>query len=320
MHHPESTPGVSMSIGHHHSMLFAIHEQSVTVRLDWEITLSAWLSLRFLCIRQNRHIPASVPLKTPEDIVTLQGQSTMSRTARVFRNRPSPHSQPPLTREDREKRIKDAIDTWRGVKLKASYKQPSMVSSTYIPQRMQNNAKSKSELEDIATALSLSTEGTKSEILERIKGHLENTPDLRQDHRFSGLYHLVEIGHPMSQTVMLDLQELTILLPFKLHTPSHQLVPSISHGSMHSNGAPFSRVKRQQQMTVLYPSLPSFNNPPPAYPIPHPILGRETRFMQPVPAPEGLVLFELHKTSHTLHAGPSTGRSCLTPCMAFLHH
>jgi hypothetical protein len=47
IHHPEPTPGVFMSIGHHHSVLFTIHEQSVTVRLDWEITLSAWLSLRF---------------------------------------------------------------------------------------------------------------------------------------------------------------------------------------------------------------------------------------------------------------------------------
>ncbi|KAG2340314.1 hypothetical protein BDR05DRAFT_858361, partial [Suillus weaverae] len=50
------------------------------------------------------------------------------------------------------------------------------------------SGKSKSELEDIATALSLSTEGTKSEILERIKEHLENTPDLHQDHHLSGLY------------------------------------------------------------------------------------------------------------------------------------
>jgi len=43
IHHSESTPSVSMSIEHHHSVLFTIHEQSVTVRLDWEITLDLGL-------------------------------------------------------------------------------------------------------------------------------------------------------------------------------------------------------------------------------------------------------------------------------------
>ncbi|KAG2342023.1 hypothetical protein BDR05DRAFT_1029382 [Suillus weaverae] len=55
---------VSMSIGHHRSVLFTIHEQSVTVRLDWEITLSAWLSLRFLLFPSFNPPPAH-PLHYP---------------------------------------------------------------------------------------------------------------------------------------------------------------------------------------------------------------------------------------------------------------
>jgi hypothetical protein len=62
IHHSESTPGISMSIEHHHSVLFTIHEQSMMVRLDWEITLSALLSLRLICIWQNWHTQASAPL------------------------------------------------------------------------------------------------------------------------------------------------------------------------------------------------------------------------------------------------------------------
>ncbi|KAG2063612.1 hypothetical protein BDR04DRAFT_987230, partial [Suillus decipiens] len=50
------------------------------------------------------------------------------------------------------------------------------------------SGKSKSELEGVTTALSLSNKGTKSEILECIKEHLKNTPDLCQDCHFSGLY------------------------------------------------------------------------------------------------------------------------------------
>lgn len=50
------------------------------------------------------------------------------------------------------------------------------------------SGKSKAELEDIATALSLSADGTKAEIVQRIKEHLDSTPDLRHSQRFSGLY------------------------------------------------------------------------------------------------------------------------------------
>ncbi|KAG2124401.1 uncharacterized protein EDB93DRAFT_1098264 [Suillus bovinus] len=94
---------------------------------------------------------------------------------------------------------------------------------------MQNNAKSKSELEDIATALSLSTEGTKSEILERIKGHLENTPDLRQDHRFSGLYTSRGNRAPHESNGHAGSSRIDHTAPIQA-TPSQQLVPSISHG------------------------------------------------------------------------------------------
>lgn len=37
-----------MSIEHHHTVLFTIHEQTVTVRLDQEITLSALFACRTL--------------------------------------------------------------------------------------------------------------------------------------------------------------------------------------------------------------------------------------------------------------------------------
>jgi hypothetical protein len=90
LHHSESTPSVPMSIEHHHSVLFMIHEQSMMVRLHLEITLLAWLSLHLICIRQNQHTQASVPLKTSEDTVTLQGQSTNAEDSSSF-------LQPPFT-------------------------------------------------------------------------------------------------------------------------------------------------------------------------------------------------------------------------------
>ena len=50
------------------------------------------------------------------------------------------------------------------------------------------SSKSKAQLQDIATALSLSTDGIKIEITKRIKEYLDSAPNLRQDQRFAGLY------------------------------------------------------------------------------------------------------------------------------------
>ncbi|KAG2068996.1 hypothetical protein BDR04DRAFT_1102465 [Suillus decipiens] len=163
----------------------------------------------------------------------------------------------------------------------------------------QLSGKSKSELEDITTALSLLTEGTKSEILGCIKEHLENTPDLRQDRRFSGLYpsHGNRVPHDSdSHTGSSRIDHTTQTIP------SQQLVPSINYGS--HTGAPFLSQAAQQMNGPL--PFPSFN-PLPAYPLHYP--GSELRFMQPVPAPsEARPL----RTSPVLppqpHAGPSTGR------------
>ncbi|KAG5340633.1 hypothetical protein C0989_000990 [Termitomyces sp. Mn162] len=48
--------------------------------------------------------------------------------------------------------------------------------------------KKKQELQDIALALKLSDGGTKDEIMNRIKRHLELNPDLEEDPSFSGLF------------------------------------------------------------------------------------------------------------------------------------
>ncbi|KAF8064105.1 Rft protein-domain-containing protein [Lyophyllum atratum] len=48
--------------------------------------------------------------------------------------------------------------------------------------------KKKSELQDIAIALRISDQGTKDEILNRIKKHLELNPDLEEDSSFAGLF------------------------------------------------------------------------------------------------------------------------------------
>ena len=48
--------------------------------------------------------------------------------------------------------------------------------------------KKKQELQDIALALAVDSNGTKDEIHERIKVHLATNPSLASDDRFAGLY------------------------------------------------------------------------------------------------------------------------------------
>jgi hypothetical protein len=48
--------------------------------------------------------------------------------------------------------------------------------------------KKKSELQEIATALTISTQGTKEDLLSRIKKHLDLNPDLEDDPLFAGLF------------------------------------------------------------------------------------------------------------------------------------
>jgi hypothetical protein len=84
IHHSESTPSVSMSIEHHHSVLFTIHEQSVTVRLDWEITLSAWLSFRFVCLNP----PPAYPLHYPGSELRFMQPVPAPSEARPLRTSP----------------------------------------------------------------------------------------------------------------------------------------------------------------------------------------------------------------------------------------
>jgi hypothetical protein len=91
------------------------------------------------------------------------------------------------------------------------------------------SGKSKPELEDIATALSLSTKGTKSEILECIKEHLENTPNLCQDHRFSGLYSSRGNWAPQESDSRAGSLRIDHTAPIQA-IPSQQLIPSISYG------------------------------------------------------------------------------------------
>ncbi|KAG2082932.1 hypothetical protein BD769DRAFT_1783496 [Suillus cothurnatus] len=127
------------------------------------------------------------------------------------------------------------------------------------------SSKSKPELEDIATTLLLSTKGTKSEILECIKEHLENTPNLCQDHRFSGLYSSRGNWAPQESDSHAGSSRIDHTAPIQA-IPSQQLIPSISYGSMHT-GAPFSSQVAQQMNSP--PPFPSFN-PPPAYPLHYP--------------------------------------------------
>ncbi|GLB44125.1 hypothetical protein LshimejAT787_1600550 [Lyophyllum shimeji] len=58
---------------------------------------------------------------------------------------------------------------------------PPIFSGALVP-------KKKSELQEISIALRISDQGTKDELLNRIKKHLEINPDLEEDPSFAGLY------------------------------------------------------------------------------------------------------------------------------------
>jgi hypothetical protein len=116
------------------------------------------------------------------------------------------------------------------------------------------SGKSKSELEDIATALSLLTEGTKSEILGCIKEHLENTPDLRQDRRFSGLYPSRGNRVPHDSDSHTGSSRIDHTTPIQT-IPSQQLVPSINYGCISLTSIFFSLLMTSEQVcTPVFPS------------------------------------------------------------------
>ncbi|KAF8431186.1 hypothetical protein L210DRAFT_3334054, partial [Boletus edulis BED1] len=50
------------------------------------------------------------------------------------------------------------------------------------------STKNKDDLIDIATALVISTDGTKSDVLKAIKDHFEANPELKSDTRFTELF------------------------------------------------------------------------------------------------------------------------------------
>lgn len=59
--------------------------------------------------------------------------------------------------------------------------------------------RSKPDVQDLAFALGLLMDGTKEELVKRIRAHLDQNPTLKSDARFKGLYSTVTRGRRKSK-------------------------------------------------------------------------------------------------------------------------
>ncbi|KAF8981500.1 hypothetical protein BDQ17DRAFT_1416163 [Cyathus striatus] len=136
------------------------------------------------------------------------------------------------------------------------------------------SSKNKDDLQDIATALSLSKEGKKSEILTRIQAYFDTNPDTKALPRFAGLFNRRATGH----------------------------VAASSRNNQDQNPPPTAPTEQPLTLIPSHPA-PVYSHPPP------PVLAELSRYWQPHLPTQQHQYHESHYYQIPSHNYPSSSSS-----------